>query len=131
MNADGTYYLEVYRVSGIEAANQRLAAEGIRARIYEEQPQGDCPEFTWGDRAVEGHDDLAVGDLHGWTLKRDVPAGLSVLMTLNESPEKGAKGFPLWSAVSTSVVRGDPPSCVQAWHERGPIPNPSAPTPTP
>jgi hypothetical protein len=128
---DGRYYLEIHRVSGIAAANERLAAEGIRARVYEEQPPGGCPEYTMGDRSIVMLDDLASQYMYGWLLRRDIPAGLSVLMTLNESPGGPAEGHPWWSSTSATVVRGDPPPCIQAPHESGPDHAPSAPTPSP
>jgi hypothetical protein len=113
---NGAFRLAVHQVSGIDEANEALAAEGIRARVYALGPIGSCPEHPFGDRPDDPPHLKNIGDIEeGWFyIPRDIPQ--DVTLVINVHPEDPVDSLTLtWSA-----VRGDAPPCTEA----GPDPYP-------
>jgi hypothetical protein len=107
---DGTFRLAVYQVSGIDEANEALAAEGIRAKVYRLGPSGSCPEFRLGDRPdVPAHLTNHGGSDENWFyIPRDIPQDVTLVLTVSTiHPVKNTL------VVTSSAIRGNAPPCVE------------------
>lgn len=111
--ADGTFRLSVYQVSGVDAANEALAAEGIRARVYTVGPAGSCPEFQFGDRPDDPPHlaDTGSADEDGFTIPREIPPDVTLVLTVH--PQAGVETGPDSLTVTWGAIRGDAPPCVE------------------
>jgi hypothetical protein len=108
--ADGTYRLAVHQVAGIDAANQALAEEGIRARVYRLGDPGSCPEFRLGDRpdVPSRLTDHGGTDENWFYFPREIPQDVTLVLTVS-TIDSG----PDTLVVSSSAIRGDAPPCVE------------------
>jgi hypothetical protein len=107
---DGTFRLAVYQVSGIDDANKKLAAEGIRAHVYRLRSPGSCPQFHLGDRpdAPSHLRDHGDSDENWFYLPRDIPQDVTLVLTVSTIDSVDDT-----LVVSSSAIRGEAPPCVE------------------
>jgi hypothetical protein len=116
--ADGTFRLAVYQVSGVDEANEALTAAGIRARVYRLGPAGSCPEHRVSDRPDDPPhlENIGGSDADGFYIPRDIPQDVTLVLIVHpEDPEDSL-------TVTSSAVRGDAPPCVEPDVDPGPQP---------
>jgi hypothetical protein len=123
---DGSVEIAIFDGKAIDEVNERLAGEGIRARVYAVTAPGDCPGFTWGDRRAAAPDpgrEYVRLSSYGYLVDRDIPEGYTALLRLATlGPSDDPDGVARYVSIGSYLARGEAPPCAQA---SGPFPPPA------